>query len=50
MDELAGRDAPFRPFAEGNGWYARYSDQTGDGPAYKRVSRGDYAELWCRLI
>jgi hypothetical protein len=50
MDELAAFETPHRPFAEGNGWYAHYFYQTGGAPAYKRLTHGDHAELWYRVI
>lgn len=49
-DELAGLDSPYRPFAEGNGWYAHFFYQSGGTPAYKRLTHGDHAELWFRVV
>ena len=45
-DELASLEMPFRPFAEGNGWYAHFYYHPGGAPAYKRSTHGDHAEHW----
>lgn len=49
-DVLAGLEEPFRPFAEGNGWYAHYFYHPGGAPAYKRLTHGDHADVWYRPV
>ncbi|MDZ7631563.1 MAG: hypothetical protein U5K74_09495 [Gemmatimonadaceae bacterium] len=41
---------PHRPFAEGNGWYAHFFYWPGGAPAYKRLTHGDHADLWYRVV
>ncbi len=48
-DELASFEVPYRPFAEGNGWYAHFFYWPGGKPAYKRLTHGDHADLWYRV-
>ena len=48
--EVATLEAPFRPFAEGNGWYAHYFYRPGGAPAFKRLTHGDHADLWYRVL
>jgi hypothetical protein len=47
-EELGLLEVPYRPFAEGNGWYAHYFYRAGGAPAYKRMTHGDHADLWYR--
>ena len=47
---VASLEAPYRPFAEGRGWYAHYFFLPGGTPAFKRVTHGDYADLWYRVL
>ncbi len=49
-DELARLEVPYRPFAEGNGWYAHFLYRAGGVPAYKRLTHGDHADLWYRAV
>ncbi len=45
-ETLAGLEEPYRPFAEGNGWYAHFFYRQDGSPAFKRVTHGDHDELW----
>ena len=47
-DELAGLEVPFRPFPQGNGWFAHFFYHPGGAPAYRRLTHGDHADLWYR--
>lgn len=47
-EELAGLEVPFRPYAQGNGWYAHYFYRPGGAPAYKRLTHGDHDDVWFR--
>ena len=47
-DELATLEVPFRPFPEGNGWFAHFFYRPGGAPAFKRLTHGDHADLWFR--
>ena len=48
--EVAALETPYRPFPEGNGWYAHYFYRPGGTPAYKRLTHGDHADLWYRVL
>jgi hypothetical protein len=50
LDELAGLESPYRPFPDGNGWYAHYLYRSGGSPAYKRLTHGDHDDLWYRVV
>lgn len=48
-DELARLEVPYRPFPEGNGWYAHFFYESSGAPAFKRLTHGDHAEIWYRV-
>jgi hypothetical protein len=49
-EEVAALEAPHRPFADGNGWYAHYFYLPGGTPAFKRLTHGDHDDLWYRVL
>ena len=49
-DEVAALDMPYRPFPAGNGWYAHYFYLVDGTPSYKRLTHGDHADLWYRVL
>jgi len=49
-EELAPLEIPYRPIAEGNGWYAHYLYFPGGVPALKRLTHGDHADIWYRAL
>jgi hypothetical protein len=48
--ELVDLETPYRPFSDGNGWYAHYLYFSDGRPAFKRLTHGDHAELWYRAV
>ncbi len=49
-DSLAALELPYRPFPEGNGWYAHFFYLPGGAPAIKRLTHGDHADRWYRVV
>lgn len=49
-DTLAALALPHRPFAAGNGWYAHFYYLPGGAPAFKRLTHGDHADVWYRVV
>lgn len=49
-DAIAALEVPYRPFAEGNGWYAHHFYHPGGAPAFRRLTHGDHDDLWYRVL
>jgi hypothetical protein len=44
--QLEGLLTPYRPFPEGNGWYAHFFYHSDGRPAWKRLTHGDHDDIW----